>query len=108
SSDVCSSDLSGSRFVLSVKQRLDEGFCCKRLEVIDTLADPDKAHRQAEFLTQGKDHSTLGGAVQFGERYTRDARGIDKLLRLVYRVLAGAGIQHQQHFMGSAGIQLGH
>src|SRR5690606_20084026 len=48
------------------KQSLDEFRRGERPQIIDLLADTDKADRQAELLGQGEDHPALGGSIKLG------------------------------------------
>ena len=68
---------------------------------------PDEFHGDIELIADGDDHAALGGAVEFGEDDAGDADGLAEILRLRDGVLAGGGIEHQQHFVRRAVDALG-
>src|SRR5262249_33829471 len=48
-------------------ERLDELVRIERPQVGDFLADPDKPHRNLQFVADPENHAALGGAVELGE-----------------------------------------
>ena len=66
---------------------------------MQTLADSDPAHRDARLIVYSDDDSALRGAIELGERHTRDAHALAKLLGLREGVLTGGRIHDQQHLV---------
>ena len=56
----------------------------------------------------GHQHAGFGRAVEFGDRERRHANGALELAHLGERVLADAGVQHQQHLVRRALVQPAH
>ena len=69
----------------------------------DLLADPDVADGQVQLARDGDHDAALGGAVELGQHDAGDAGGLGELARLLQAVLAGGGVQHQQHFVRRVG-----
>ena len=80
----------------------------ERLQVVDAFADAHEAHRQPRGGGDGHQHPGLRGAVQLGHRKAGDADRLVELGHLGEGVLADAGIEHQQHFVGGSGVQAAH
>lgn len=74
-------------------------------QVVDLFPHAHKTDGQAQLFVHTDDAATLGGAVQLGQHNAGGTGGAAELLRLADGVLAGNGIQHQQHFQ--AGIRAG-
>ena len=55
--------------------------------------------RQIQFFAQCQQHSTLSGAVQFGDYQSADGDGFSKNPGLLQGILSGGGIQYEQHLM---------
>lgn len=80
----------------------------ERAQVIHLLTDTDKADRQTKLLGDGEDDATLGGTVQLGQGDAGHTHRFLELLGLADGILAGAGIQHQHHFMRGIRIEFLH
>ena len=65
-------------------------------------------HRHAETLGDGDEDAAARGAVELGHHEAGDARGAPELLDLRQRVLADRGVEHEQHRMRRAGVDLLH
>ena len=77
-------------------------------QVFQSFPDTDKTNRQASAFGQGKQDTAFGGAVELGQCQPGHAGGIAELFRLLDGILAGAGVQYQQHFVGRIRDQLLH
>ena len=84
------------------------GIRLEGAQIVDALAHADIANRRAELLGQGEDDTTLGRAVELGQHQPGKLHRLVELFGLVDGVLAGAGIEHQQHFMRRGLVQLAH
>ena len=56
----------------------------------------------------GEDDAALGRAVELGEHHAGDVDGLGELLGLGQAVLAGGGVEHQQHLGDVARVAVGH
>ena len=72
-------------------------------QVVGLFADADVFDRQADLLADGDDDAALGRAVELGQDDAGAVDGLGKLCRLADAVLAGGGVEHQQHFVRGVG-----
>ena len=80
-----------------------EGF-----EIVAPLAHADEMHGQGEFFRDGDENAAARGAVKLGHDEARHPRHLAEDLHLAHGVLAHGGVEHQQHRMGRASIDLLH
>ena len=69
----------------------------KGLKIVNALADPDGMHRQPVLGGDGDQDAAAGGAVELGHDEAGDAGALAEDVDLGERVLAGGGIEHQEH-----------
>src|SRR5439155_4571224 len=81
------------RFSWLSKQRINEGFRLKGLEIFYTFADPDVAHRQSELTGHRQDDAALGRPIQLGQYHAGDTKRLVELTRLRQPVLADGRVQ---------------
>src|SRR6478735_5885604 len=102
---------------LCIQEGGDEGLGFELHEVGGALPHPDELHGDAELGLDGEHDAALGGAVELGEHHPGDVDRLRELARLGEAVLAGGGVQHQQHLLERTGgavddalelLQLGH
>ena len=78
-------------------------FRIEFLEVVRFFAETDKFDRQSKFFLNRDDHAAFAGAVKFGHDQARHFYRFVEFARLVQRIHPGGRVEHEQHFMGSAG-----
>ena len=88
------------------EERFDEFFGVEGQQVFDLFADADVADGQVQLARDGDHDAALGGAVELGEHDAGDAGGFGEFARLLQAVLAGGGVEHQQHFVRRVGDHL--
>src|ERR1035438_1387247 len=81
----------------SAEQRRHELHRIERHEVRWSLTDPDELDRQSELRSDRENHATFGRAIELGENDARHADRLGELTCLDYTVLAGRGIEHEEH-----------
>src|SRR5580692_2898906 len=89
-------------FLRLVEEGIDEGNGVEGDKVFELFSDADEVHWQAKYVGDGDDDATLGGAVEFSEHDAGDAGGLSEEARLLQAVLAGGGIDDEQHLMRRA------
>src|SRR5215210_7993984 len=83
---------------------------CPRLErrqVVGPLPQADQLHRDAELALDRDDDAALGRAVELGQDDAGDVDGLGEDPRLDDAVLAGRGVEDEQH-LGDGRLLLGH
>ena len=75
----------------------------ENLQLVDALAYADVADGDFELVADAEGHAAFGRTVEFGEGEAGDGGHFGELLGLLLSVLAGAGIQHEQHVVGRTG-----
>src|SRR3569623_253952 len=93
---------------LAREQGLDEIAGIEGPQVIDAFADADETDRQLHLLGNCEDDAALGGAVELGEDEAGETYRLVELARLIERILAGAGVDHEQGLVRRGGLELGH
>src|SRR3954471_7707853 len=81
---------------------VDEGLGVEGSEVVRTLAEADELDRHAELALDGDDDAALGRAVELGQHDPRDVDGLREDLRLLEAVLAGGGVEDEEHLVDLA------
>ncbi len=66
-------------------------------QVVDGLAQADQLHRDAELGLDGEHDAALGRAVELGEHHAGHVDGLGELPGLHQAVLAGGGVEHEEH-----------
>ena len=83
----------------SGEDAVDETFRIERSEIVRAFAQADELDGHAELLLHGDDDAALGGAVELGQDHAGDADRFGEHLGLRHAVLAGGGVEHEQHFV---------
>src|SRR3569833_1855803 len=96
------------RLRLAREQGLDEIAGIERPQVVDAFADADETDRQLHLLGNCENNAALGGAVELGEDEAGETYRLVELARLIERILAGAGVDHEQGLVRRGGLELGH
>ena len=82
----------------------NEAVRVERFHVVDPFAEADELHRQAELLLDGEHRAALRRAVELREDDAGALHRLRELLGLSDGVLAGGGVEHQQHLVRGPGI----
>src|ERR1051326_2345210 len=98
----------GSKVSLKSRERAAKILRRKRRQIVDALADADEMDRQFEFLGNGNQDAAARGAVELGHDEAGDAGDLAEYLDLRQRVLADGGIEHEQHGVRRAAVELFH
>src|ERR1041385_705965 len=96
------------RGVLLREKRRRKFLRIEWLQVFRLLAKADELDWQPEFLLDRDYHPALARAVELGDNEAGERDGLVKLARLVERVHAGGGVEHEQGFMRRAGELAAH
>src|SRR5690606_24095772 len=91
-----------------LEQRVHERVPVEHLQVFDALAHPEVLDGDVELVADADGHAALGRAVDLGEGQRGDVGGLGELAGLFNGVLAGAGVEHEQHFVRCVGHHLAH
>ena len=85
----------------------DEAVDVEEVQVLDFLAQPDVLDGDVELLPDGNHHAAFRGAVELGQNDPRATGRLRKTFGLADPVLAGGGIQDEEHFVRCVGDELG-
>ncbi len=101
-----------------IEERVDVGLRVKGHQVVDFFACAYEADRQVQFARDGYDDAAFRCAVEFGQDDAGDAGVAPEFAGLIEAVLAGGGVEDEQHVVRRAGnyfgggafhfVQLGH
>ena len=86
-----------------VEQGVDEPFGIEQLQVVDLLADADVLDRQAHLRRIATTTPPLAVPSSLASTMPVHFHRFVKMLRLADAVLAGRGVEHQQHFVRRVG-----
>ena len=81
-----------------------EAVGMERLEGVDLLAGADELDRQAGDRADRERRAAAGIAVHLGDDEAADVQRLVELLGDVHRLLAGHGVDDEEHFVGREGI----
>lgn len=84
----------------------ERGFCEDR-EGFGFFAGADESWRDAELAVDGHRDSAFARAVEFGDDESVERAGLVKFFRLLERVAASGGIDHEQGEVRGAVVLLG-
>src|SRR5579862_557254 len=85
-----------------VEEGVDIGLWVEGDEVVDLFTGADETDWEIQFVGDGDDDAALGGAVEFGEHDSCDAGVAPEFAGLVQAVLAGGGVEDEEHVVRRA------
>ena len=95
--------VSPKRLLHVLEEGVDELVGLEQREILGLLADADVLHGQPDRLANGDHDAALGRAVELGQQQAGAAHGVGEMPGLADAVLAGGGVEDQEHFVRGVG-----
>src|SRR5579864_5597266 len=85
-----------------VEEGVDIGLGVEGDEVVDLLAGAYETDGEIQFVGDGDYDAAFGGAVEFSEDDTRDSGVAPEFTGLIEAILAGGGVEYEEHIVRRA------